>query len=528
MSTSLLAPRPGADHADRGPEAGTRGGLSAPLPPDRVLGWLGPLAVTLVAGLLRFWRLGDPHAFVFDETYYAKDAFSLLRFGTERAFVDGANDRLLRGDLNVFAGQPAFVAHPPVGKWVIALGEAGFGVDPFGWRFSVAVLGTLSVLMLARIARRLFRSTLLGCTAGLLLTFDGLHFVQSRTALLDPILMFFLLAAFGCLLLDRDSSRERLRVKTEAQAARFAAHGLGPGLGWRPWRLAAGVFLGLACGTKWSGIFFVTVFGLLTVAWDYGARKAAGVRRPALGAVLRDGPGALFSLVGIAVVVYVSSWAGWFAARDAWGRRWAPDEVASGGMPDSLRSLWHYHAEMWRFNRGLREFHPYASNPWSWPLLGRPVSFHYEGLKQGAADCAVESCSRAVTALGTPAVWWVAFVAAAVTAVLWLGSRDWRAGAITAGLVAGYLPWFAFQGRTIYSFYGIAFLPWLVLAVTFCLGLLLGPPTASAVRRRRGAMICGAYLLLVVLNFFWLYPVLSAETVPYAEWAARMWLRSWI
>ena len=86
-----------------------------------------------------------------------------------------------------------------------------FGFNPFGWRFMTALLGTLSVLMLCRIGRRLFRSTFLGCLAGALMAVDGLHFVMSRTALLDLVLMFFVLAAFGCLLIDRDRAREQTR-----------------------------------------------------------------------------------------------------------------------------------------------------------------------------------------------------------------------------------------------------------------------------------------------------------------------------
>ena len=53
----------------------------------------------------------------------------------------------------------------------------------------------------------------------------------------------------------------------------------------------------------------------------------------------------------------------------------------------------------------------------------------------------------------------------------WLVRRDWRAGAIAAGLVGGYLPWFLYQDRTIYTFYAIAFEPWVVLAVTFLVAL---------------------------------------------------------
>ncbi len=39
--------------------------------------------MTLVAGLMRFWNLGSPRAVIFDETYYAKDAWALIHNGYE-------------------------------------------------------------------------------------------------------------------------------------------------------------------------------------------------------------------------------------------------------------------------------------------------------------------------------------------------------------------------------------------------------------------------------------------------------------
>ena len=69
---------------------------------------------------------------------------------------------------------------------MIGFGESLFGINnSFGWRFSSAVVGTLAILMIGRIGRRLFGSTMLGCIAALLLAFDGEEFVHSRTGLLD-------------------------------------------------------------------------------------------------------------------------------------------------------------------------------------------------------------------------------------------------------------------------------------------------------------------------------------------------------
>ena len=100
-------------------------------------GWSGPIAAGVLAADLRLPGLGRPHALVFDETYYAKDALSLLRYGYERKTVEGANELLLSGQSGIFTTEPSYVVHPPVGKWAIALGEQLFGATPFGWRIVV-------------------------------------------------------------------------------------------------------------------------------------------------------------------------------------------------------------------------------------------------------------------------------------------------------------------------------------------------------------------------------------------------------
>ncbi|MDQ4007632.1 MAG: phospholipid carrier-dependent glycosyltransferase, partial [Actinomycetota bacterium] len=213
---------------------------------DGRAGWSGPVAVALLAALLRLWRLGHPNALLFDETYYAKDAYSLLRFGFVRDTVDKADEMLVRGDLTgLFKPDTSYYVHPDAGKWVIAAGEWAFGMDSFGWRVSAALVGALTVLVLARLVRQLTGSTLLGCVAGLLLCFDGLHFVMSRLALLDVFLTFFLVCAVACLAADREWGRARLLRLSEPDGSRIAGCGPVRAMLLRPWRLAAGVCFGL-------------------------------------------------------------------------------------------------------------------------------------------------------------------------------------------------------------------------------------------------------------------------------------------
>lgn len=481
-------------------------------------GWLGPLLVTAFAACLRFYRLGVPHAVVFDETYYAKDALGVLRFGASQETVENANDQLLAGNSHIFTGSPNFVVHPQFGKTLIAAGEWLFGANPFGWRFAAAVVGSLAVLILARTARRMTGSTLLGCVAGLLLALDGLEFTHSRLALLDIFVMFWIVAGFACLVADRDSARARLARRV----APVGGGALGPWLGVRPWRLAAGVCLGLACASKWNAVPFVAGFGLLAFFWDIAARRRARVRRPFLGALALDAAPAFVSIVVLALFAYIATWMPWFLSDAGWGRHWAAEHGAGG----PLIGLWHYHREMWHFHTNLSTPHDYQSWPWTWILLLRPVAYYYTS----PDTCGASDCSSAIHGLGTPAIWWFSMPALLVMVFLLLARRDWRAGGIIMAVAAGWLPWFfsAIRDRTEFLFYALPMLPFLVLAVTMCLGLVLGRARASGFRRGLGAALVGAYLLIVIANFYYLYPILSAEVIPYHAWHARMWLHSWI
>jgi len=276
-------------------------------------GWLAILAVTTFGGILRFWHLDRPHTLVFDETYYVKQGWSMFQAGYELKWAGGrkvVDPKWVAGDTHIFTTDPEFVVHPPVGKWMIGAGEWIFGpTSSFGWRFSAALIGTLSILMLALIARRLFHSPLLAVTAALLLAVDGEHYVHSRTGLLDIFVMFWALFAFGCLLIDRDTARHRLAVRIADRQARDRALGLfGPGLGLRWWRVAAAVCLGLCIGTKWSGLYFAVVFGVMAICWDVSARRAAGLRHWLSGGLLRDGLLAVVVMAPVALAVYLASW----------------------------------------------------------------------------------------------------------------------------------------------------------------------------------------------------------------------------
>src|SRR5207247_8744300 len=99
-------------------------------------------------------------------------------------------------------GEQTVTVHPPLGREIIAVGERLFGNDPFGWRFASAVFGTLSVLLIAVLALKMFGSAVWAAAAGLLLATENLNLVQSRVSMLDIFLATFVLAGFTFLVLD--------------------------------------------------------------------------------------------------------------------------------------------------------------------------------------------------------------------------------------------------------------------------------------------------------------------------------------
>ncbi len=509
--TATLAPAEGESPAP----AATDRNLDALRPPplhDRLAGWLWPLAITVIAGVLRFYRITVPPAFVkgkpsytFDEVYYTVDAHSLLQFGVER----GANCK-----------GPGLAVHPPLGKWMMAVGEWMFGyVDcaghehgnaALGWRFSAAVFGTLAVLILARTARRMFRSTVLGCLAGLLLALDGMALVQSRTGLLDIFVMFWVVAGMGALVRDRDWMRERL------------ADGLPVGF-WRPWQLIAGVCLGGALATKWTGLYVIVALSAVAIAWDIGARRSIGAPHPVRAALRRDGGGWLTAWIVVPVAVYTASFTGWFVTHYGYLRN-----DYGKGIYNTWRAWWHWHQWAYNFHEHLDTRHPYQSDsPFQWLVQGRPTLLAYTSTPKGAACTSVNGCSSTVLDLGNVAIWWVALLAVLGCIWLWFARRDWRAAFVLVGVAADILPWLPYPARTKFSFYALPMLPFLILAICLMAGLVLGQRTDPESRRLWGALSVAGYAVLVIAAFIYFYPVWTYVRIPYNSWHARIWFPGW-
>jgi dolichyl-phosphate-mannose-protein mannosyltransferase len=442
--------------------------------------FLIPLLIVVAAGVVRLIALGRPGTLIpLDEQHYVPDARQILRHGFENHFI----------------------VHPEIGKWFIAAGIKIFGDHPFGWRFFGAVFGTFGVLLVYLIALRLWSSRLLAAAAAILLSVEGLWFVQSRVAMLDVYMSTFMLLGVWLLVEDR---------------ARWTPDRAGV----RWWRLGAGFAFGLAFASKFLAIapFLLGTAALAAVGIGGGLHRwRLGSRGAAVREVAKIGG----TFVLLPVLIYTATWYPWFLQKN----RYEPPRCQASTNRFATWAC--YQKEIFEFHQHLAKYeakggvgHPYFGEAWSWPWIGRPVAHFYTTTGSGAAQQ-----DREVLGVPNPAIWWPAFsLGIPLLGWWWLRRRDQRAGFIMLFLVLGWVPFLvtgAF-GRPIFFFYATPMVPFLTLAVLHVLYRLF-----HGWRYERRVVV--GYVAIAIAIFGYFYPVLAGVQIPHdgaTGWRAHMWLRS--
>ena len=471
---------------------------------------LSLLSITLLGGLLRFIRLGEPNAVVFDEIYYAADAQSLLQSGVEKTAVENLESEMLNANTNIFFDQGAFVAHPPLGKWLIAFGEYLFGFTPFGWRFSAALFGTLLIILTFLVARRLLKSNWFALFAASLVALDGLAIVMSRIALLDGFLVFFILLALFFFLIDIDQSKTKVENQP-LKESRF-----GPHYSWHFYRWLAGISLGLAISIKWSGLWFLAVFGVLAVVVDIFFRSQFQPKRIFSGHIIKDWWLLFIQLPLTAFLIYLLSWTGWFVSSIGWGRNISQN---------AFISLYEYHREIWNFHTSLTQEHNYEAYAAGWLILLRPTAFYYE---ETNLNCAADLCSSEILAIGNPAIWWLGVIALISLLVWFIRQPKFEISIILVLFLAGWLPWLGYPDRPTFYFYAIVMMPFIAIALAFLFRQLTWILKSNGFSNWAGTSLTAIYLFIVLgLTIFFL-PIWTAISIPKNEWLWRMWFDIWI
>lgn len=267
----------------------------------------------------------------------------------------------------------------------------------------------------------------------------------------------------------------------------------------RRWLWAAGLCFGLALATKWSALLAIGGAGLFVLGSELAWRhRVTGSPFVGLGRLAARG---FLALLLVPLLVYLASYAGWFANIEGTRKADRCEETDCGAL-DLTIAFWDEQKEIFGFHRDLDADHPYRASAATWPLLLRPVAYYFESCNDPESeDCVVaEGNVEEILGNGNPAIWWMALPAYVVVGWGGLGAllrrrrpagdaghaqaaigdedrtrRTMAAWLILAFLLAQYLPWLI-SPRTVFLFYATPLVPFICLALGYAADRALDHP----------------------------------------------------
>jgi dolichyl-phosphate-mannose--protein O-mannosyl transferase len=438
-----------------------------------------------VSAFFRFYRLGYPPSYYFDEIYFAFTAQEMAK-GNPSVWVPGSKAP---------EGFAFEWVHPPLGKLIItsALKLFGHTQDPFYWRVGQAFFGCLGLLVVFALAYEIFQNYGVALLASFLYTFDPFPLTLSRISTTDIFLMNFILLA-------------SLFIVKFAKSSRFV------------YLLLSGLFTGCAVSVKWSGVYLIEFFavvsfflivyrGLPVSEGSFGRLFSLGSRAFAL---------SFLAFILLPLAIYLLSYLPYFLAGHG-----------AGEFVDLQKNMFGYH-------KGVTENHPYSSLWWKWPLMLKPV-YLYLGDK-GWGEGILLSISGVLTFLkglysggsvhshiymfGNPFIWWTGclfFVAGLL--IMWM-EENAGLSFLTLSVLAYWLPWGVSPRKVTFIYHFLPSLPFLYIIISYLLIRMSG-------WARVGRVVLLTYLVVSLAFFVYFFPIFSGMPLRDDLLHYWFWLKSW-
>lgn len=125
---------------------------------------------------LFFFHLDYTSLSSWDEAWYAAIAQNIVKTGDYMNMT--------------FNGQ-VYYDHPPMGFWLMALSMKFFGINEFSVRFTSAILGVGSSILMYLFAADLFKKKIIGFIAALIVNTSVWYVIRARSGNLDATFLFF-------------------------------------------------------------------------------------------------------------------------------------------------------------------------------------------------------------------------------------------------------------------------------------------------------------------------------------------------
>ena len=403
----------------------------------------------------------------FDEIYHARTAYEHFT--------------------NVY---PYEISHPPLGKIIISIGIALFGMNPFGWRFMGTLIGVLMLPCLYILIKNLFGSTTTATCGTIVFAFDFMHFVQTRIATIDSyavffiILMYMFMYRFLCANPDETSAVSRLIPL-----------------------FLSGLSFGLGAASKWTCIYAGAGLAVLWLLyWIYRGRDlfAAEKKKQFRNEFFTNVAWCVLFFIAVPLLVYYLSYYPYGKAIGLNGFEMFFKPEYAQTMLDNQKFMFTYH-------RDVVAEHPYSSRWYQWVFNLRPILYYLD----------YGSDSRAsFGAFVNPLLCWAGLGAIGLMSVYTVTRRDGRALFILVGYLAQLVPWIPIN-RLTFEYHYFPCTVFLTLALCHIFA------TFTEVRQQAdgGARHVYAFSAGSAALLFVFYPILTGVSIP--SWYSATFLR-WI
>ena len=403
----------------------------------------------LPANAADYPRLFDEQElFVREPTYYDETMFDEVYHGrTAYEFLHG---------LSIYEN-----THPPLGKSIISIGIALFGMNPFGWRFMCALFGTLLIPLMYLFARKMFCRTDIACLTTVLLGTAFMNTTLSRIATIDILVAFFSICMFFCMYGYIQALSENKPMRQQ-----------------RFWLLFGGISMGLAVAIKWTGVYAAT--GIAVLFFCFLLEHIGGIKgiKEQGSFLVKTGLWCVLCFIVIPFGIYTLSYLPFVKAY--------PDKGLFGHMIANAGLMLSYHSSC-VFD------HPYSSEWYQWLYGSKPLADSRVYFADGTVSVVMTFLNPLLAVGG--------LIALLHQFYLWKRKHCRRALFLIIAYAVMLLPWL-FVHRTVFIYQ--YFISSLILV------LMIGNSVSVSRHGKRNILVLsGISIALYVLY----YPVLTGQSI---------------
>lgn len=403
---------------------------------------------------------------IFDEVYYARTAYEFLH------------------------GEEWFEkTHPPLGKLIVAVGIKLFGMNPFGWRSMGTLFGVLMLPVLYFFMKRLCDKTWISAFATALFALDFMHFTQTRLNTIDVYVTFFIMVMYYfmlCFLQTSfyDSSLKKCFV----------------------YLLGGGIATGLACATKWTGVyaiggmalFWCCAMGKRYLEYRFACKNpdecSAGIAHREVIRQFKEKYWEIWLWSALCFIVIPLS---------IYGCAYLP--FSDGTSHGWLQRMIENQSYMYNFHSDVNKSHSFSSWNFEWPVMTTPIWYSCAKIS--------DTVQSNISAFGNPIIWWTGIVVFWYMVYRAVRKKDGVAAFLFLSYLSQFLPW-GYVMRITFIYHYFPCVPFVVSMIAYTFYCFSGAEVKK--RRRWVQAIAGVYLAGAFVLFGIFYPVISGYPVKTA------------